>query len=235
MRHFILMAAIVFWALSATAQANLLTNGNLDNPGIHESDVAVGWTLVEPDVDGMGAPINSATFASFADHTGAGGVGLWYRSFEGGFGGDEPFSVNADLYQDVAAVAGADYAVTAWYLMEANYSGLDNAVPTQTILALEFLDAGAAVIGSSTLDIDTVYDTGAPSTWQQFNVNGTAPAGAVTVRVRSSMINGVIEMANPQSAFVDDLDLSVRGIIPEPASAALLGLAALMIVRRRAS
>jgi hypothetical protein len=53
------------------------------------------------------------------------------------------------------------------------------------------------------------------STWRQFSVNGTAPANAASVRVSAIMLNGVNSGANPQSAFFDDLALTVSGAIQD--------------------
>lgn len=218
-----MLAAVI---CGGTAWANLLVNGDLDNPPEHESDVAVGWTLVEPDVDVNNDPVNSATFANFGNHTPGGGRGLWLRSFAGGLGAGSPPTVNAHLYQDVPGTPGIAYTLSAWFRMEANYAGLNPAAPTQTILALDFLGVGDAVLASVELDIDTVYVPG--NTWQQFPVGGIAPDGTVAVRARASMIDGLLQPVNPQSAFVDDFVL-----LPEPTSAALLALGGLLLLRRR--
>ncbi len=219
-----MLAAIAALGADA-AQANLLVNGNLDSPPDHETDVAVGWILEEPGVDGLGAPVNSATFASFANHTPAGERGLWLRSFVGGSGVNPP-TVTAHLYQDVPGGAGIAYSLIAWFRMEPNYSGLNPAASTQTILAIDFLNAADSVIASVELDIDTVYVP--DNTWQQFPIGGVAPAGTTTVRARASMLDGLLQPANPQSAFIDDFVL-----VPEPTSLALLILGLFAPRRRR--
>ena len=211
--------------LGAPAFANLLINPGVDDPPDHETDIATGWTLEEPSLDGDGNPVNSATFASFANHTPGGARGLWYRSFEGGLGGDEPFEVDAHLYQDVSGTAGSAYTLSAWYRYETFYSGTDPFANTQTILAIDFLDGGGGVISSAELDIDSVQTP--DGEWREFSVNGVAPAGTTTVRARSSMLGGVLEPQNPQSAFVDDFNL-----VPEPTSALLLVAGGLALRRR---
>ena len=224
--------AVVLLLQAESAGQNLLVNGNLDDPGIHESDIATGWTLEEPSLDSTGTPVNSATFASFADHTTEGvpgGVGLWYRSFEGGLGDDEPFEVDAHLYQDVPGTAGAPYALSAWYRYEANYPGTNPFAVTDTILAMEFLDAGSSVIGSVIQNVDDHWPGN--SNWFQVSINGVAPAGTAFVRARSSMISGVLVADNPQSAYVDDFSL----VVPEPASAIMLLVPALAALCRRAA
>ena len=219
-------AASALFVFCSSGRADLLINGNLDDPPDHETDVATGWTLEEPDVDQFGDPVNSATFASFANHTPGGERGLWLRSFEGGLGGDEPLTVDAHLYQDVAGVAGVQYTLSAWFRMEENYSGLDPLAPTHTLLALEFRDGVGSPLFIAELDIDVAYNP--DNTWQQFTVISIAPIGTATVRVRASMIDGVFADTNPQSAFVDDFVL-----VPAPGVFGLLGIAALSPRRRR--
>lgn len=226
------MKRIVFAAVSAAVLAqfalaqNQLQNPGLDLPPDHESDIADFWTLIEPDVDSLGQPVNSATFASFANHTPGGTRGLWYRSFEGGLGGDDPLTVDAHLQQDVPGTPGTLYTLSAWYLYETFYSGTDIFAPTETRLAMDFLGAGDVVLSTVSLDIDTVQL--ADAVWREFSVQGTAPAGTLEVRARSSMIDGVLEPQNPQSAFVDDFTL-----IPEPSTVLCLLPALALVARRR--
>ena len=47
--------------VSSVRGQNLLVNGDLDDPGIHESDVITGWTLTEGP-----AAVNAATPALLA-------------------------------------------------------------------------------------------------------------------------------------------------------------------------
>lgn len=213
-----LLAMMAVAALGGgTAMADLLTNSDLEL-GIDDND-ATGWTLVEPDVDGAGAPTNSAQFIGFANHETGGARGLWFRSFEGGLGGDEPSMVNADLYQDVAGNAGENYALSAWFLFETNYTAAG------TVLAMDFLDGSNAVLGSATTDVETVVTRGAG--WTEVSVSGLAPAGTVSVRARASFIDGTLNALNPQSAFVDDFNL-----VPEPTTALMLLVPAFLLRRR---
>lgn len=223
-RMLVLAAAAALGANAA--QANLLINGDLENPPEHETDVAVGWTLEEPDVDANNDPVNSATFATFANHTPGGNRGLWLRPFVGGLNNDSPPTVTAHLYQDVPGVPGIVYSLTAWFRMEANYAGLNPADPTKTLLALDFLGVGDVILLSVALDVDTVYVP--DNTWQPVHIGALAPAGTVTVRARASMLDGVFQPVNPQSAFVDDFLL-----LPEPTSATLLTLSGLFLLHYR--
>ena len=225
----------------ASAHAELLINGNLDLPGLHEQDLATGWTLVE------GPAANTATFATFANHTPAGAVGLWYRAFEGETVNDPRPRVNADLTQSVPGVPGLIYTMTGWARFEAGWPGgfdtlpsggtgnsrwpEDTPSPTRTEFALEFLDATNQVLaGSVVMDLHDDLGQTNDNEWRQHTLMAAAPAGTVLVQVRASMIDGVNSDLNPQSAFVDDFSLTV---IPEPASLGLCALGAGVLLARR--
>jgi hypothetical protein len=211
--------AVAGWLISAPAlaQPNLLTNGNLDSPGIHESDLVDGWTLAESP-----PATNTATFANFGDHTGAGGVGLWLRAFVGTQWDDPIDAADADLYQEVPGTPGQQYTMSGWARFETNWpGGLEFLLgswppatpsPTRTEFALEFLDAGSAVLpGSVVVDLHDDLGQQNDGEWHQHTLMAIAPAGTVNVRVRASMVDGVNPDANPQSAFVDDFSLTTTG------------------------
>jgi hypothetical protein len=238
MRHgSILRAALCACALglfvcagSARAQ-NLLVNGDLDDPGIHESDVITGWTLTES-IQSGGA-VNSATAASFANHTPgpptlpppAVRVGLWYRAFAG----TETDTVNADLTQVVPGTPGQPYWLRGWSRFEAQFPGGVAGDQTDTFFAIDFLGAGGSVLSTAQIELLADGQTNGGG-WREHTVLGIAPAGTLQVRARASMVNGHVAAANPQSAFVDDFSLT----IPEPAGLSALALAgAALAVRRR--
>lgn len=237
------LAVLALAGRTAQAQVNLLVNGSLDMPGQHEQDLATGWTLTESP-----AGINTATFATFADHTGSGGVGLWYRGFEGTTFDNPREAVDADLYQTVPGVAGLKYTMTGWARFEANWAGgldllpsggtsgpprwpANTPSPTETIFALEFLDGGNAVLpGSVVVDLHDDLGQTNDGLWHQHILSAVAPAGTVNVRVRASMVDGVNADLNPQSAFVDDFSLTA---IPEPGAMSMAVLASLGVMARR--
>ena len=247
---FMLAGGFALWVGAAQAQ-ELLMNGNLDDPGLHESDAIANWTLTESP-DG----VNAATFARFADHTTLPNMGtdtdmgLWYRAFEGTTFDNPREAVDAHLTQSVPGIPGVPYVMTGWALFEANFAGgfdtlpsggennarwpADTPSPTGTVFALEFLDAANTVLPGS-LVVDLHDDRGQTngSGWTQHVLMATAPAGTVNVQVRASMLDGVNSDVNPQSAFVDDFSLT---IVPEPASVALVLIGMLGVVgliRRR--
>lgn len=245
---FVLMAAGL--SLTSSPASSLLVNGSLDAPGLHEQDLATGWTLLE----GPGTA-NAATFATFADHTtpAAGdGVGLWFRGFEGTTATDPRPAVQAHLFQDVIAAPGLLYTMTGWARFEANWPGgfdflpsggtveppvpprwpAGTPSPTRTEFALEFLDVADAVLpGSLVFDLRDDLGQTNDNQWHEHTLMAVAPAGTVSVRVRASMIDGVNSDANPQSAFVDDFSLTA---IPEPGTMAmvLIGVGVLALRRR---
>ncbi|MCA9244191.1 MAG: hypothetical protein KDA32_09565 [Phycisphaerales bacterium] len=217
--------AVLLFAQAQVLAGGLLINSGLDDPPDHETDIATGWTLVEPSLDSNGIPANSATFASFANHNLGGTRGLWFRNFEGGLGGDEPFTVDAHLYQDVAGTPGDEYTASAWFRFETWYPGANPFSGTDDYLILDFLDGSNSSLGAVVVNADDSYPGN--DSWFQVSATGTAPAGTVSVRVQASFIGGELQVNNPQSAFVDDFFLT-----PEPASALLL-LVPLFALRRR--
>jgi hypothetical protein len=251
MRTLPLFAALVVLALGTSlAQAqNLLLNPGLDDPPIHEGNTAIGWTLETFKTNS--GPSDTANFANFADREAPAGRGLWYRSFLG----TTADPAQANLSQSVPGLPGVKYIMTGWAHFETYYpGGLDNlnagtgppdptndgiGSKTDNFFALEFLDALNNVLpGSVQVELRADGQTNDSDTaqrdWMQHMLMATAPLGTVNVRVRSSMVDGIVNPGvNPQSAFVDDFSLTV---IPEPASVMLgvIGVAGLLgFVRRR--
>lgn len=225
-----LFAAMAACAITQFASAqNLLTNGDLELPldAPNETNDADGWTLTEVGVDASGAPLDTASFVNFANHTTGGDRGLWFRSFMGGLiQGGSP-TVDAILSQSgVPATPGTQYTLSAWYRFEAFYSGGDPLQDTQTLLAMEFRDAGNTLISAVQLDVEQLVANGAD--WTQVSLSGTAPANAASIDVVASFLDGVLETQNPQSAFVDDFVL-----VPEPSSLLLVAPLLLGLARRR--
>lgn len=177
---------------------------------------------------------------------------VWFQPYNGTF---STFTDNeAHLTQTVPGTAGLTYTMEAHALFENFFAGGvtnlnagsssaptgapfdDGPVsPTDTFFGLDFLDStGAVLAGSVQIELKAA---GQPSntTWKKHTLVGTAPVGTTQVRVRASMIDGVLNpLPNPQgfqqSFFVDLFSLTASGAVatavPEPASALLCVFAA---------
>jgi hypothetical protein len=182
--------------------------------------------------------VDSASTIGFAHHpvSGSTGLGLFLKPWAGNNGpymGQDKM-VNAHLSQTVPGIVGEMYTFTGWSKFEPNYSGgVDNRdadkmappdtngppSPTDTTMMLEFLDSGGAAIGGSTVTLDVKADRiaqiGLPlandNNWYQHTLSGAAPTGTASIRVTSSMIDGVFNTDPQQSAFVDDFSLRRSG------------------------
>ncbi|TWT47545.1 PEP-CTERM sorting domain-containing protein [Botrimarina hoheduenensis] len=179
--------------------SELLTNGNLNTP-ITQS--VVGFEFVE-------APSGTDTLAlaGFANDPATGGAqGVWIRGFVAGDG---------TVKTSVPATPGAEYSFKASTRWEANYTGGLPETGTETMLELAFLDSSDSVLGSPvTLDLRTVQMN--DGEWRNHELLGTAPAGAVSVRV-SGIVTGLqVGTGGGLSAFFDDFSLMTTAVALNP-------------------
>ncbi len=217
-----MFCAVALGAIAPVAMGSLLTNGDLEI-GAGPNNVP-GWTLLEPNVNANLDPVNSADLINFANHTPAGNRGLWFRPFESAQ--NDGNSVDAFLEQSVAAAPGTHYFLSAWFKFEANFSGFDPTVGTESRLYMNFYGPGDVYMGGASL---TVTDLGFnDAEWHQYQIDWVAPAGAVEARVGASMVDGILAAGNPQSAFVDDFEL-----VPAPGVLGAMASGMGVFVRRR--
>lgn len=236
---FILFAAGALLALAASsAQANLLTNGNLDL--VEGTEIVPGFFLPKPQSwVNEGFRFNTGPYEDEMSSEPWAGPAPTPVTTDGTLNTDpnylqpdygvffKPFSGDATngpatghLYQDVPATAGVEYTLTGWAGAEPNFLG-------GAEFALEFYDAAGGLIGGAALDLESAglfVDNGLAFDYKQYTVTAVAPMDTTTVRARASMINGAPNPSGGGQAYVvDDFVL-----VPEPATAllALLGLAA---------
>jgi hypothetical protein len=137
------------------------------------------------------------------------------------------------LLQDNPGTPGMRYILSGWAGAEAN------ALMADAVLAVEFLDGGGTEIALSGAELSLLptlfVDNGEPFDYKRYTVSATAPAGTAFVRARISMIDALSNPLGGGQAFVvDDFELLC---VPEPATVALVGLAAFGLIgfRRRSS
>lgn len=215
--------------------ADLLSNGNLDQT--YQQEIVPGFFLPKPSlwVNEAFRSISGPYEDELSSEPWAGpaptpvtlptDLGVFFKAFSGG-GANGP--ATAHFYQDVPGTPGTMYMLTGWAGAEANY------LATRSLFAIDFLNSGNSVIGSTELDLTGLFvDNGLAFDYKQYTVIATAPANTVNVRARVSMIDGIANPSGGGQAFVvDDFELTV---IPEPTSVVLglMGLLGLLIVRAR--
>lgn len=235
------LSMVMLGATSAHAQ-NLLANGTLDVT--YDQEIVPGFSLPKPAnwVNAGSRAITGPYEDEMSSEPWAGPAPTPVTT--GGVAGDDwgvffkPFSGNATdgaatghLYQDVPATVGARYKLTGWAGAEANF------LAQGAEIALEFLDGGGAVIPASEQVVNLLptltVNNGLSFNYKEYTASGIAPAGAVSVRSRASMIGAMANPAGGGQAFVvDDFSLTV---VPEPATIGLLALGffGLTTMRRR--
>ena len=233
-----LSLGLVLGAYSA-ANANLLSNGNLDVT--YDQEIVPGFFLPKPDMwvnEGFrsigGAYEDELSSESWAgpaptpvttDGVNSDDWAVFFKPFSG-----NPATTGlatGHLYQDVAGTAGLIYTLTGWAGAEAN------AMMGDALFALDFLDNSGGVISTSSLSVLPTLNTpnGEAFNYKFYTVSGTAPVGTAFVRSRISMIDGQSNPAGGGQAFVvDDFELQA---VPEPTTMAALALGGLALIRRR--
>lgn len=208
------------------AEANLLTNAEIDSPG--GGPIVDGWSLEFSRTIPAGPVTDLFTLEPWADRN-ADGFGGFFKQFQGDLGTSD--YVTAHVYQDVVGTAGTEYVYNGYARAEENYSGLATG-PTQTVFAIEFDDDNDFSNGSLSVVETDLVTAGLDNDFELYSVSGIAPIGTTIVRVRASMIDAY-GTTGGQAFIVDEFSLTAV-TVPEPTTVALLafGSLAATFVRR---
>lgn len=243
-------AGILMALLSASAaDANLLTNGNLDRSypqeivpqfflpkpadWVNEGSRAITGPFEdemssEPWAGPAPTPVTTDGLLDPPHPDGVGGPdgAVFFKAFSGNLANGP---VTAHLYQDNPGTAGWTYTLIGWAGAEANY------LARRSVFALDFLDISSNAILSAELSLEAAglfVPNGQPFNYKQYSLSWTAPVGTAFVRSRISMYDGQPNPAGGGQAFVvDDFELTGAPPVPEPSSMLLAG-AGLAVVRR---
>jgi PEP-CTERM motif len=217
--HFCLVVALLT-LLGAQAQANLLDDPSFEAAASGTQTSNSNWVLdTTSHVAAGGGFERSAQFqhASWASNPAAAvDTGVWFRSFVG-----DPAAIfaQADLRQSVVAPANGEYDLSFYAKREENFSAED--------WRTSFSSTGTG----GSVSIDMLTSVPADGAWRQYFLSLSGVTAGDTLTVRTSMVDGVDALANPQSAFVDDFDLSF--VVPEPGSLYLACIGLLGLARHR--
>lgn len=193
------------------------------NTGPYEDEMSS-----EPWAGPAPTPVTNGNFLNMPFPDGCGNVlldgdcGVFFKAFSGNLA--QGNLATGHLYQDHPANPGWSYSFRGWAGAEPNFSGFIPGTATRAEFALDFYDGANTLVSSNVLDLVAAGlggNVGASFGYNVYTVNAVAPANAVTVRARASMIDGYGNPAGGGQAFVvDDFTLEA---VPEP-SACLLAL-----------
>lgn len=251
-----LFVALGLFAEAGIAHADLVIGGSTNNGNLDLTiavQITPGFFLPKPQVwQNIGTRTVSGPYEDeMSSESWAGPAptpvttdGLLNPPFPNGFGGPDggvffkPYTGNATdglatghLLQDNPGIPGKEYTLTGWAGGEAN------ALMSDAVFALEFLDGGGIEIPASGVELSLLptlfVANGEPFNYKQYTLVATAPAGTAFVRARASMIGAQSNPAGGGQAFVVD-DFTLESV-PEPSSVALalVGALALLGIRLR--
>ncbi|WP_067967383.1 alkaline phosphatase family protein [Mycolicibacter icosiumassiliensis] len=213
-------------AVSADAQQmsqNLLVNPGFetaDPSGSGYSGVTIpGWTETgTPTVIAYGTPLGYPSPVSFPLPTVSGLFGFPQDAPPGGgdnFAGGGPVGTSSiSQTVDVAGAAGTPYALSADL-------GGQTWNPSYASVQVNFLDAHGDVVGTGSLNPVTVWDRWGFTGFEEREITGTVPEGAVSAQVTTTFTdkNGFLgnyngSYADNESFTVGDPNLSPAPLVP---------------------
>jgi hypothetical protein len=203
------VAALVSTALSALdASAQNL----LDNPGFEDPVTSNGAPFDDNWEAFNGGAGASAANSSAMPRTGAMHLDLTINNTNNSFAG---------VFQDVPVAAGQSVTFGGW----------NKTISSPLDLGAEFRIEWRDAVGEVGRTANNLPTLG--SAYTPFSLTATAPANAITARVVYAIQTFGPEPTNTGTVYIDDMSVTA---VPEPASAGLIGVAALgllKIVRRK--
>ena len=230
------LAAIAALACAIPTHASLLSDGDFTLATTGSTTSNSAWTLLVNMPDGGDRAAQFQTGFANAQNTGVGGTqppgtgaGVWFRSFEGNQGGSGEPLAQAVLIQSVIAPSDGDYVLDFVAGREANFIAREFDVTLSTNTGSSTVDLLTAAIPDGNLGGAASGNPGGTP----FSITLTGVTAGQLLSVNAVMLDGEdSQIPGGQSAFLDSFELN---LVPEPASASLLGLGllALLGIRRR--
>jgi len=217
-------------ANAAGLGVNLVTNGNFENvnlniTGAYHGPLVLNWTgpnLFAYSHDGSAS--STGVVPDYADGANPPGAGHWYFT-PNNTGVNDPTDVHDPglYYQDIDVSTGPTATAiangSATFALSAYMSSYLNDPDYGNVLA-EFRNAANSPIGSAL--IDDSADVGPNNVWNLTSANGAVPVGTASVRLSLYGTSGIA--GRGADGYTDNVEFIIRGVIPEPSTAALAGV-----------
>jgi hypothetical protein len=186
---------------------------------------------------------------------------MWFQPYNGTFAAlPEALNNFAHLTQTVPATPGTNYTLKGWASFEPHFAGGRTNLnlagssatppddgplsPTDTFFALDFFDSSGTLLDTEEIELFANGQQNSPAggnlVWMQHTLSAVAPAGTANVKVRITMLNGVLNPdVDPQSMFVDFFELTAgagaggASAVPEPTTSMLSVIALGMLLTAR--
>lgn len=199
-----------------SADTQLMSQNLLVNPGFETADPSgsgysgvtiPGWTETgTPTVIGYGTPVGYPSPVSFPLPTVSGLFGFPQTPPPGGgdnFAGGGPVGTSTiSQTVDLTGAAGTPYALSADL-------GGQTWNPSYASVQVSFLDANGNVVGSGSLNPVTVWDRWGFTGFEEREITGTVPDGAVSAQVTTTFTDENQYLGDYNGAYADNESFTV--------------------------